>query len=645
MAESRPNSEPEINSPPPIDPDVAAAAIQELNDAMAILPKKRLGCLGRFARYGAVLLVLLAAFVYWNFFRTPPLRISKETTYITEPLTSDGKRVDYFAAMEKLLYPPEMKTDDNGYRLIVRELGDAEDERYDFRGNKIEAETNARSEEVYRKLGLDPATRPTMTYVETYEFFQKSCPDDGLDEKQRLDRDAQVYEPWTLDDLPMLKPWLEKNGPVLDLVGIAVRKPVFFLPIIRGSTGGTLGESLSFGEMQRSRSFARMLSARAHYRIGTGDIDGAIDDVITCARLGRHLERQGTVIARLVGIAIEGVAASIGIAAQCESQPREEQLQRLVDQLNSLPPRPSMDQTLLTERYYTLDILQSLAHGNSSAAEALALGFGINLKPGIASYVSIDWNIVMQRVNVLMDDWDSQQVSPLPSLWSTRNLFIGARSRRVADRIALTFHVAVEADHRLSCGDNLWRIAIAMLLYQSRHGTLPPAYTTDADDKPLHSWRVLLLPYLGQEELYGKLRLDEPWDSQHNRRFHDAAMAVYQCPSARVSPGQTSYSVVVGEKTAFHAAEGKSLENLGMNLMLVVERRQPVCWMDPTSELGEAIAVEGINSQEKSVDGIGSRHPGGIDAGLRDGSVRFIPETIDSPTLQGLLGGTAEAYP
>ncbi len=130
MAENKPDSKPlEENVRTPIDPREAVEAVKEVHEAMAILPRKRLGCLGRFAKYGAVLLVLLALFVYWNFLRTPRLRISRETTYITQPLTSDGTRVDYFAALEQEVYPPEMKTDDNGYRLIVRALGAAPDGR------------------------------------------------------------------------------------------------------------------------------------------------------------------------------------------------------------------------------------------------------------------------------------------------------------------------------------------------------------------------------------------------------------------------------------------------------------------------------------------------------------------------------------
>ena len=646
MADSRPNSEPEKNPPPPIDPDVAAAAVQELNDAIAILPKKRLGCLGRFTRYGAVLLVLLVVFVYWNFLRTPPLRISKETTYITEPLTSDGKRVDYFAAMEKLRYPPEMKTDDNGYRLIIRALGDATND-----GRSAVA-----SAQVYEKLGLDPAIEPTMTFVETYPFFQEYCATQGLAEEQaaRLaaELEAKVYHPWTLDELPMLKPWLEKNGPVLDLGGEAVRRPTFCSPLVRIEKDATLVEmtAAALSELQRTRQFARMLSARAYYRIGIGDIDGAIDDMTTCERLGRDMESRGTLVERLVGLAIEGIVASIGVAAIRESQPTKEQLQRLVDELNAIPPRSGMDKTQLTERYYMLDWLQAMAMDNGSLASLFSAFESIKeFKPGIAAHLSVDWNIVMRRVSALMDDWDSRRQLQPPSLWSPTNLFIGARSRRVADLIAglsiPSFQATREADRRTTCGSNLQRITLAMLIYEREHGTLPPAYAVGADGKPLHSWRVLLLPYLGQEELYGKLRLDEPWDSQHNRQFHDAAVAVYQCPSAWLGLGQTTYSVVVGEKTAFQAGEGKSLDDLGMNLMLVVERQQAVCWMDPTSELVEAIAVDGINGKERPAAGFGSRHPGGMDVGCRDGSSRFISETLGQFSLQGLLDGTADKYP
>jgi len=649
MAEDKPDLDPlKENVQTPIDPNEAAAAVKELDDAMAILPRKRFGCLARLAKYGAVLLVLLAVFVYWNFLRTPRLKISKETTYISEPLTSDGTRVDYFAAFEREFFRPDMNTEDNGYRLIVRALGDVADDE----------QNEAHSAQIYKKLGLDPEIEPTMNYIETLEFLQKYCVAEGLDEKQAEKLDAKVYEPWTLDDLPMMEPWLEENGPVLDLVGEAVRRPAFCFPQVRPSEDATLVEAIVFGELHRTRSFARMLQTRAHYRIGIGDIDGAIDDVITCERLGRHVECQGTVVARLVGIAVEGIAGSLGVAAIRESQPTEEQLRRFVDELNELPPRPDMDRTRLAARYYTLDSLQTLAIGGESLAAMFSSWEHIEeYKPRFAAYISVDWNIVMRRVNAQYDDLDKAYILRPPML-SLGNLFIGARSRRVADVWAglsmPSFQATREASRRTNCVRNLRRIMLAMLIYQHEHGTLPPAYTVDAAGNPLHSWRVLLLPYLGEEELYGKLRLDEPWGSEHNRQFHGAAIAIYQCPSAELKPGQTTYSVVVGENTAFQAGEGKSLDDLGMNLILVVERepssgrdgeRQSVCWMDPTSELAESIAFEGINRREEDVYGIGSHHPGGVQVGSRNGSVLFIPATIGLPSLRSLLDGTAEKYP
>ncbi len=637
MAEDKPTPEP-TEKKPPIDPD---AAVKEVEDAMAILPKRRLGCLGRFARYGAVVFALLAAFVYWNFLRTPPLVISKETTYITEPLTADGKRVDYFAALEKEFYLPEMKTDDNGYRLIVRALGDVASE-----GEKTPA-----SRQVYKKLGLDPAIEPSMSFVETSEFLLEYAKKNGLDEKAAFDLDSKVSQPWTLDDLPMLKPWLEKNGPVLDMVAEAVRKPAFCPPLLRVNEEATLVETtaLNLSEMQRSRSFARMLWARAHYRIGTGDIDGAIDDVITCKRLGRHMQRQGTIISRLVGIAIEAIASAIGIAANPESPPTKEQLQRLADQLAAIPPSPGMDQMLLVERYFLLDTLQAAALEHESLALILAAwGEGDLLNPGIAAYVSVDWNIVMRRVNAVLDTRPPLQPRQPPSLWSPGNLFLGSRSRNVADLVAdstlPSFLATAEAIRRSTCGDNVQEITLAMLLYHHEHGTLPPAYTVDGNGKPLHSWRVLLLPYLGQEELFGKIRLDEPWDSQHNRQFHGAAPSIYRCPSAGLTPDQTTYSVVVGQKTAFQPAKGKSLDNFGTHLILVAERQQPVCWMDPASELSEAVAAKGINSQQQPAAGLGSNHPGGMQTGFRDGGTQFLSETIDLTLLKGLLDGTSKDF-
>ncbi len=65
--------------------------------------------------------------------------------------------------------------------------------------------------------------------------------------------------------------------------------------------------------------------------------------------------------------------------------------------------------------------------------------------------------------------------------------------------------------------NNLSQIGLAMLNYESTYKSLPPAYVTDEQGKPLYSWRVVLLPYVGEDALYKEFHLDEPWDSPHNQ--------------------------------------------------------------------------------------------------------------------------------
>jgi hypothetical protein len=611
-------------------------------------PHRRFGRLRAAAQCGALPFVLLIPFVYWNLLWTPPWKISRETTFITEPLTRDGKRVDYFAALERELYPPQMKTDDNGYRLIVRALGDA----------RTDGTEKLLTDQTYEKLGLDPTTKPVLSYIESNEFLRTYCKTKGISEEKAEEWENKLDKPWTLDDFPMMEPWLQQNGPALDMLATAVRKSTYCIPLVRSNEDATFVEILVPGEMQRTRSFARSAAHRASYRIGTGDVDGAMDDVITCERLGRHTESQSTLVARLVGIAVEGIAVSRSIATG-KSQPSKEQLQRFQRELDQLPPRPSMERSVLSERYYVLDVLQGMAAERQSLTAILSTyRHSEESDTGIAAYVSVDWNTVMSRVNARYDDWEHEQALRPWTLLSPSSLFIGARSRRVADLVT-DFHIPVlpatcEAIRRACCTDNLRRIALAMLMYEREHGALPPAYSVDANNRPLHSWRVLLLPYLDEKDLFAKLRLDEPWDSQHNRRFHGASVPIYQCPSAALRPGQTTYSVIVGEKTAFRGGQGRCLADLGVNTVLVVEREQmrsggepgqTVCWMDPMSELSQSIALGGINRRNEDVSGVGSPHPGGLIVSLRDGSVQYVSDAIELSSFQALIEGTANEFP
>jgi len=66
--------------------------------------------------------------------------------------------------------------------------------------------------------------------------------------------------------------------------------------------------------------------------------------------------------------------------------------------------------------------------------------------------------------------------------------------------------------------------------YESTHGQMPPAVVYGSDGQALHSWRVLILPYIEQGELYRQFKLDEPWDSPHNIQLLPKMPRVYGPP-------------------------------------------------------------------------------------------------------------------
>ncbi len=622
----------------------SATAVEEITKSQPVPPKRRSGCFWRLLKAIGVLFVLLAIFIYWNFLRWPELKISRETTYITEPLTADGTRVDYLAAYEREFYPPEMKTDDNGYRLVVRALGPGV---LSYASDLSDFDKAAVYAQICEKLGLDASVPSTMTCEEGSEFLWQYAEKTGLDSEQKDELIRRLFRPWTLGELPMMKEWLDQNGPFMDLLHEAAQKPTYAIPRVSVAGKKALYNDVDMDHDQMQRTFARMLQNRAQYRVATGDIDGAVQDVLTCKRLGNVVQGIGFITTNLIGLAFEGLANGIGIAANREYQPTAEQLKQFADQLNAIPPHPGLERTMLAERYFALDVIQASAWGDGQVAETIGERAGAPLAVQTFSVVSVDWNIVLREFNAGFDALPETE-PPLPSRMPLpSDLLLTGRSRRLGQvwcSLCLpAVQAAREANRRVHCGDNLHQISLAMLRYACDHGTLPPAYTVDAAGRPLQSWRVLLLPYLGQQELFSKIHLDEPWDSPHNRQFHNVAPAVYQCPSAELATGQTAYSVVVGERTAFGAGEGRVLDKFGMHIVLVVERQKPVGWMQPDSELTEAVASKGINLKEPDFDGVGSRHPSISNVALRDGSARPYANNTDLSHWQRLLDGTASA--
>ncbi len=101
------------------------------------------------------------------------------------------------------------------------------------------------------------------------------------------------------------------------------------------------------------------------------------------------------------------------------------------------------------------------------------------------------------------------------------------------------------AARRSWCVNNMKQIALAIDNYEQAYNVLPPAYTVDAQGRPLHSWRTLILPYLEQKTLYETIDLSKPWDAPANATALASKLSVFLCPDS-VNGNRTSYLANVG---------------------------------------------------------------------------------------------------
>jgi Protein of unknown function (DUF1559) len=190
-----------------------------------------------------------------------------------------------------------------------------------------------------------------------------------------------------------------------------------------------------------------------------------------------------------------------------------------------------------------------------------------------------------------------------------------------------------EAAARVQSANNLKQMGIAMYGFaDSGGGRFPPAAICDKKGKPLLSWRVAILPYVDGEPLYKEFHLDEPWDSEHNKKLIERMPPVYRHPAAPPKPGITHYRCFVGNGAAFDWIQGARLpadftDGLS-NTWLVVEAAEGAPWTKPD---------ELEYDPQKPLPKLGGFYSGGFMALLGDGAVRFFRSSIKQTTAHAYI--------
>ena len=188
------------------------------------------------------------------------------------------------------------------------------------------------------------------------------------------------------------------------------------------------------------------------------------------------------------------------------------------------------------------------------------------------------------------------------------------------------------AASRVASANQVRQLMLALLNYESAHSHFPPSVLL-SDSGKQYSWRVAILPFIAEQELYASYRFDEDWNSEHNRKVTAQTPALFQHPQAMASGSKhCSYYLITGEKTVFPAVnKGMKFDNItdgSSNTFGVIEARKEVHWAEPRD----------IKYAEGKIDTKpGGFTAGGFNASFCDGSTNFWKDDIDAKTLQLLI--------
>jgi hypothetical protein len=184
--------------------------------------------------------------------------------------------------------------------------------------------------------------------------------------------------------------------------------------------------------------------------------------------------------------------------------------------------------------------------------------------------------------------------------------------------------------------NNLKQLALAMHNYHDAYRALPGHATYSKDGKtPLLSWRVAILPFVEQDGLYKQFKLDEPWDSEHNKKLIPLMPKVYldtNAPAAK-EPGTTHYQIFVGGGSAWERGPKqplfpKSFPDGTSNTILIAEGGEPVVWTKP-----DDLAYD----PTKPLPKLGADATTGFIVAMADGSARVIRPAVSEKTIRAAI--------
>ena len=371
--------------------------------------------------------VILAGAVGWFVYRSAdesgpfvlprgsvPLRISKETSFVLDPLKKDGKTIDYLLALEEQCTPTD-RPEENGFRAIVQVFGRK------FLGNISDEHWN----ELCQKLSLNPSDTPQFEYVRLVDYIKNkldaTSPTVQKSEAYRISFSYEEPGKSTQEELEHLKSWLDQMEPAFPAVEQALHKPAYFIPPCR-----TDGRPDLMIVVLVQREMLYLLNDRIIYRLSVGKGSGAWDDVLSMYRAARFYSRQPFLNSFVLGVTFDAMASALAQRVVQSGLLNAEQLRQCLADLTDLPECASFESKIDAER---LGMLQCISEFPERGPDAFRIAFvekppllgstqeakdifdsvdahNKAAKEAIRIYrrIPFDWNIVAELVNAEYDE-------------------------------------------------------------------------------------------------------------------------------------------------------------------------------------------------------------------------------------------------
>lgn len=219
----------------------------------------------------------------------------------------------------------------------------------------------------------------------------------------------------------------------------------------------------------------------------------------------------------------------------------------------------------------------------------------------------------------------------------------------LAAEVFTWFRSALRNARLNDCHGYTKQIALGLSNYEAVHGRFPPAYTTDANGKPLHSWRTLILPYMEQQKLYDSIDLTKPWDDPANAAACSTPLSFYQCPALpaaiKNAGNLTTYLALVTPDSVLRIGSPIAYDDLedSSNTLVFVDAPadKAVPWMSP-HDADEKVLLEFGRVSDSQHAGKGQQAGAVMMAGFADGHSQLLHRLLDDDARRALITVSAD---